>query len=127
MTSLPIPDRPVKPVSGKVRWLRPLIPGKQLGRISITNANGVATEYDVGAHLDGERIVGFGLAKDDDEVYAIDAGQWYGWTCDCGDCQFRNRECKHIKAVRAALAAAGIVIPTPARPAAPQCNDFDDP
>lgn len=116
----------VKPVAGKVRWLRPLIVGKTLGRLAITNASGLTTEYDIGAHLDGERIVGFGLAKDDDEVYAIDASQSYGWTCDCGDCQFRARECKHIKAVRAALASAGITIPA-VRPAAPQSNDFDDP
>jgi hypothetical protein len=114
----------VKAVAGTVRWLRPLIVGQQLGRLAITNANGQTTEYDVTAHQDGERITGFGLAKDNGEMYSIDAGRWYGWTCDCGDFQFRNRECKHIKAVRSALAAAGITIPmTPA----PQRNNCGDP
>jgi len=37
-----------KPVTGKVRWLRPLIFGKTLGRIAITNANSETTEYERG-------------------------------------------------------------------------------
>ena len=106
----------VKPVTGSVRWLRPLILGKTLGRIAITNANHETTEYDLGAFTDKDgAIQGFGLAKDDDEVYAIDTTAGFGWVCDCADCQFRNRECKHIKAVRAALAHAGITVPTPKR------------
>ncbi len=106
----------VKPVSGTVRWLRPLIIGKQLGRISITNVNGLETEYDIDAFTDSDgAIQGFGLAKDDDEIRAIDVTGWYGWTCDCPDYQYRNRECKHCKAVRAALAQAGISVPQPKR------------
>jgi hypothetical protein len=54
---------------------------------------------------------GFGLAKGDDEVYAVDFSQWYGPTCTCGDYEYRQRECKHIKAVRCAMHAAGITIP----------------
>lgn len=105
-----------KPVTGSVRWLRPLIIGKQLGRISITNANNQTTEYDLGAFTDKDGVIqGFGLAKDDDEVYAIDNASGFGWVCDCADCQFRNRECKHIKAVRAALAHVGINVPAPKR------------
>jgi hypothetical protein len=105
-----------KPVTGSVRWLRPLVLGKTLGRIAITNANHETTEYDIGAFTDRDGIVqGFGLAKDDDEVYAIDTTAGFGWVCDCADCQFRNRECKHIKAVRAALAHAGITVPAPKR------------
>ena len=105
-----------KPVTGSVRWLHPLIIGKQLGRISITNANNQTTDYDLGAFTDKDGVIqGFGLAKDDDEVYAIDTANSFGWVCDCADCQFRNRECKHIKAVRAALAHAGITVPAPKR------------
>ena len=107
----------VKPVTGRVRWLRPLILGKTLGRIAITNANNETTEYDIGAFTSKDgALQGFGLAKNDDEVYSIDATSGFGWVCDCADCQFRNRECKHIKAVRAALAHAGIAVPAPKRP-----------
>lgn len=107
----------VKPVTGSVRWLRPLVIGKQSGRISITNANNQTTEYDLGAFTDKDGAIrGFGLAKNDDEVYAIDTTGGFGWVCDCADCQFRNRECKHIKAVHAALAHAGITIPAHKRP-----------
>ena len=102
----------VKPVTGKVRWLRPLVLGKTLGRIAITNANHETTEYDIGAFTEtGGAIQGFGLAKDDDEIYSIDTTAGFGWVCDCADYQFRNRECKHIKAIRAALAQAGITVP----------------
>jgi hypothetical protein len=105
----------VKPVTGTVRWLKPLIVGKTLGRLSITNANGKTEEYDIHAFIDGDGVVqGYGLAKDDDEIHSIDVTAGFGWTCDCPDHQFRNRECKHIKAVRAALAKCGQM------PAAPQ-------
>ena len=118
----------VKPVAGKVRWLRPLILGKSLGRIAITNANNETTEYDLGAFTDKNgAIQGFGLAKDDDEVYSIDTTTGVGWVCACADCQFRNRECKHIKAVRAALAQAGIAVPAPKRqqPAEEESHCFE--
>lgn len=106
----------VKPVTGNVRWIRPLIPGKQLGRIAITNANGQGEEYDLGFFLDNDGcIVGIGLAKDDDTVYAIDTAAGFGWECDCADCQFRHRECKHIKAVRVALTKSGQLPPSPQR------------
>ena len=106
----------VKPVTGSVRWLRPLVLGKTLGRIAITNASDETTEYDIGAFTDNDgALQGFVLAKDDDDVYSIDTTAGFGWVCDCADCQFRNRECKHIKAVRAALAHAGITVPDPKR------------
>jgi hypothetical protein len=107
----------VKPITGSVRWLRPLVLGKTLGRLAITNASGVVTEYDVHAFLDGDRLTGFGLAKNDDAIYCIDVSGSWGWTCDCADCQFRSRECKHIRGLRAALAHAGINVPVPPRPA----------
>lgn len=118
----------LKPVTGTVRWLRPLIVGKQLGRISITNANGLATEYDIDAFTNGDgEIQGFGLAKDNDEIYAVDVTLGYGWQCDCADAQFRNRECKHVRGLRVALASARVVIPAPQRQhVAPDIIELDD-
>jgi len=109
------------PVSGSVRWLKRPSGPSHFGRFSITSITKrgpVVTEYDVAAFLDTEgRITGFGLAKDDDEVYAVDFSQWYGPTCTCGDYEYRQRECKHIKACRCAMHAAGITIPAPTKPA----------
>jgi hypothetical protein len=84
--------------------------------VSITNANGQTAEYDLGAFADNDGVVvGYGLAKDDDEIHSIDVTAGFGWVCDCGDCQYRNRECKHIRAVRAALAQSGQLPPAPQR------------
>ena len=88
----------VKPVTGSVHWLRPLVLGKTLGRIAITNANHETTEYDLGAFTDKNgAIQGFGLAKDDDEVYAIDTTAGFGWVCDCADCQFKTENASTSK------------------------------
>ncbi len=56
---------------------------------------------------DGE-TVGFRLMKladyiVDRKLYDIDITPGYGWQCDCPDAQFRNHECKHVRALRAAL------------------------
>ena len=42
------------------------------------------------------------LVKPDGTSYDLDA---YWWTCDCPDATYRQRECKHAKGLRAALAA----------------------
>lgn len=127
MNTLPRRTERVKPVGGSVRWLRPLIAGKTLGRIRITNAEGKGTEYDLDAFTDAAgRIIGYGLAKDDDDIHAIDVVASTGWTCDCPDCQFRNRECKHIKALRAALAEAGLGADVPVTPPAPSREPGED-
>jgi hypothetical protein len=44
----------------------------------------------------------------DRKVYDVDISQPWGWTCDCPDAQFRSRECKHVRALRCALKAAGV-------------------
>ncbi len=113
MTTTTRTNETPKPVTGTVRWLRPLIHGKQLGRLAIGNANGKVEEYDVGylAGADGQPT-GLGLAKDDDQVYAIEPTIGGGQRCSCNDCQYRNRECKHIRAARAALVRAGLALPT---------------
>jgi hypothetical protein len=66
---------------------------------------------------DGE-TVGFRMMKLTDYIadymiYDIDIASAFGWICDCPDCQFRNRECKHIRSLRAALTQNGITISTP--------------
>jgi hypothetical protein len=45
------------------------------------------------------------LEKLDGPTYDIDATA-PEWRCDCPDATYRNRECKHVKALRAALSAA---------------------
>jgi hypothetical protein len=60
------------------------------------------------ADPDGE-TVGFRLLKlapyiVDRKLYDIDLTQSYGWQCDCPDALFQNRECKHVRSLRAALA-----------------------
>jgi len=113
--------KPALPVTGSVKWIKRPHGPTLFGRFAITSVTRrgpVVSEYDVAAFLDTEgRITGFGLAKDDDEVYAVDFSQWYGPTCTCGDCEYRARECKHVKACRCAMHAAGITIPAPTKPA----------
>jgi hypothetical protein len=68
---------------------------------------------------DGE-TVGFRMMKLTDyivdrKLYDIDITLGRDWLCDCPDAQFRNHECKHVRALRAALASNGIVIRAPQR------------
>ena len=116
--------RNVKPVSGTVRWLQQW--SGRWGRISITNQNGQVKEYDLASRTDEDgNLVGYGLATDDDTIYDIDARGKY-WQCDCPDATYQNRECKHCKAVRAAMQKV-----EPANKPEPQPNRyevvFDDP
>jgi hypothetical protein len=63
----------------------------------------------------------------DRQVYDIDISSGFGWICDCADCQFRNRECKHIRSLRAALTQNGITLPAPKRqqPTEEDCRCFE--
>ncbi len=68
---------------------------------------------------DGE-TVGYRLMKLTDYiidrvVYDIDVCCGKDWLCDCPDATYQQRECKHVRALRAALASNGIVIPAPHR------------
>lgn len=84
---------------------------------------------------DGE-TVGFRMMKLTDyivdrKVYDIDVCCGKDWLCDCPDAQFQNRECKHVRSLRAALASNGITVGTPKpepKPAArePWCHHCND-
>jgi hypothetical protein len=112
--------KPLPPAAGRVRWISK--PTKECfwGRlaIAVTTKRGVIeTEYDLAAVTDKDgKIIGLGLAKDDDEIYSIDISQPYGWECSCASSIFETRPasaCKHCVACRSALSAIGIVLPVP--------------
>lgn len=120
--------------TGSVRWLKRPSGPTHFGRfaIAVQTSRGkfLTTEYDVAAILDAAgEVLGFGLAKDNDDVHTVDFSPWYGPTCTCGDSEFRGRECKHIGAIRAAMHEAGITIPAPKPSPAPVSTvcEFDDP
>ena len=106
-------NQPVPPVRGSAVWVKPLLLPGGLGRLRITahtKRGPVTAGYDVEATYspDGRRLLGFSLATDSDDIYSIDITWGEGqWVCDCGDCCFRSRECKHSLALRAVLIAAG--------------------
>ncbi len=106
---MPATRTPLPPVRGSARWLRPLVNG--YGRVEIrshTRRGPVTAEYDVQALEENNRVQGYALAKDDDEVYAVDVSWGPGqWSCDCADSTFRGRECNHARALYALLAKAG--------------------
>ncbi len=102
--------------------------------LSIIPERGEPTSYTVLRLSDPDgQTVGFRLTRlaafiVDRKVYDIDVTPGYGWQCDCPDAQFQNRECKHVRSLRAALAAAGITLPAPKRQQpAPCVVEFDDP
>jgi hypothetical protein len=89
--------------------------------LSITPERGSPTNYIVQRLADPDgATVGFRLMKlawyiVDRKVYDIDVTPSYGWQCDCPDAEFQGRECKHVHALRAALAKEGIEVATPKR------------
>lgn len=119
------------PATGIVRWLKKLTLPIGFGRFEIeveTTKGTIVTQYDIQPTLDADNnVIGFGLAKDDDTVYQIGVSP-YGWNCDCKDAQFRNRECKHVRAIKAALKAIGLeVTPPKPEPRVALVTEFDDP
>lgn len=119
-TSSVIPMRkPLPPAHGKCRWLIPLRDGE--GRIRITvylqNGEELIEEYAVGAEYDREgrgTIVAFNLCRMllDDLTGKITFTHYTvhtvgAWHCDCPDATHRperRHNCKHTRALRAALA-----------------------
>jgi hypothetical protein len=77
--------------------------GVEVGVLRIEPAGGVAEEYTVTATRNpmGD-VSGVRLTKPDLTQYHVDLEQH---SCDCPDCQYRSRECKHHKAVVAAFKA----------------------
>lgn len=74
------------------------------------------THYTVEAIGDDDRIDGFRLMKESGECYDIDILAPHGWTCDCPDgtyCPERPGGCKHIVAVRQAMAKMTGEVPVP--------------
>jgi hypothetical protein len=82
----------VKPVAGTCRWVRRLGDGDPHSGVLLINGR----PYGVVAIPGGYRVV-----KPDGVVYDLDARSW---ACTCPDAVWRQRQCKHAKAVRAALA-----------------------
>jgi hypothetical protein len=55
-----------------------------------------------------EALVGYRLLKANATMYDVGTTAPHGWTCDCPDATFhpeRPGGCKHVSALRAALAA----------------------
>ena len=95
---MPRQRKPPSPVHGSCRWIEPLGPNDTSALIAI---NG--TEYTL--HVledDAGTLLGYQLVKPDGCVtYEIDAKTF---ECSCPDSVFRQRLCKHSKALKAALA-----------------------
>jgi hypothetical protein len=88
-----------KPVRREWQWVVSI--GKVSG-VGVLDINGAVYTVTL-LHLDG-RVIAYRLEKLDGATYDIDA-TGPQWTCDCPDATYRQRECKHLRAVRAALAA----------------------
>jgi hypothetical protein len=90
------PQAKSRPVAGICRWVLPI---GEVGT-GVLEING--TSYTVTVLRGPSGVVGYRLGKDDGKTYDIDAtGET--WKCDCPDATYRERECKHVKALRAAL------------------------
>jgi hypothetical protein len=90
-------------VSGACRWLARPNARREGGVLSV---NGTA--YEVFPLFDDNALVGYRLVKADGTMYDVGVAGPHGWTCDCPDATFRPERpggCKHVRALRAALAA----------------------
>jgi hypothetical protein len=115
MATVSSPRRPVKPSRGTARWLTSSpavalaqgLPAGLLIRRADEPADSPGTPYLVKVYLDDGTVFGYRLEKlDGDEVYDIDADFE---TCTCPDHTYRNRVCKHLLALRAALKSIGLI------------------
>ena len=95
------PKPKTRRASGTCRWVLPI---GEVGT-GVLAINGQS--YTVTVHRDGGRVLGYRLEKLDGRAYDIDASAGEHWACDCPDATYRGRECKHVKALQAALRAAG--------------------
>ena len=110
MSNLTKTRRPVKPATGKCKWIR-RPDGYNAGILEI-NGSSYTVETLLDSNIDhaGYRLTNQLKAK----VYDIDTTQ-EPWVCDCPDYTYNRahatdpetRVCKHCKALRAALKALG--------------------
>jgi hypothetical protein len=104
------PQSKAKPASGTCRWVLPL--GETgAGALEIHRGR-YAALYEVVAFREQGAVVGYRLQKvtgGREALYDVDV-RVEPWTCDCPDAVYRGAErpggCKHVLALKAALAAA---------------------
>jgi hypothetical protein len=111
------PHVATKPAAGRWRWAaQPGVgPVTHPGVLIITGEDPktgkpVSTAYVVRENLDGLCLAGWSLTKPDCTVYDLPADFS---TCDCPDHTYhpeRPGGCRHMKALRAALAAVGVEV-----------------
>jgi hypothetical protein len=92
-----------------------LLPDGQPGVLTITaptRRGPVSADYTVSVHFDDRgHEVGYQLVhQGNHNVYDIST-EWGldQWECDCGDCLFRSRLCKHSRGLQQALRAVGLL------------------
>jgi hypothetical protein len=110
MSTLQKTRKPVKPATGKCKWIR-RPDGYNAGILEI-NGSSYTVEQLLDSNIDhaGYRLTNQLKAK----VYDIDTTQ-APWVCDCPDYEYNRaaatdaetRECKHCRGLRAALKAIG--------------------
>jgi hypothetical protein len=108
------PRKPARETHGTCRLLQPEALDTGDALLVLYPERGQPTSYTVLRLADKSgRTLGYRLTLladfiMDRKIYDVDISQPWGWTCDCPDAQFRSRECKHVRALRCALKAAGI-------------------
>src|SRR5438270_13273009 len=112
MATVTDPRNPIKtrkatrPVRGVCRWITKQNAHHDGGVLAINS-----TAYEVLPVYDGAALAGYRLLKADGAMYDIGTAGPHGWTCDCPDATFhpeRPGGCKHVQALRAALAALAL-------------------
>jgi hypothetical protein len=107
--------KPIQPVHGSCRWLGGIPTAVDLDAgealLRIVTDKGVEALYFVERLSDAGKVVGYTLTKKDGESYDVDATFGGGvLVCQCPDATYRDRQCKHSKALVAGLKAAGLPV-----------------
>src|SRR5262245_66693325 len=122
MQSVSRPKSPLNPVAVIGRFLQPpicpceIVPQGKPGVLSI-DGTPYLVSYVGELPPEGEPIVyGYAITKADGTVYHIDTQtRWGQWQCDCPDATYRGERpggCKHVAALRQALARAATPDPS---------------
>jgi hypothetical protein len=94
-----------RPVHGRCRWLKPI--GDTPGVLSINCQDYTIEQHtDADGQVNGYRLVKIGEVDENGDPIVYDIGLEWGpgqWECTCPDAIYRKRECKHAKAVAAAM------------------------